>query len=103
MQEILNLKSPFSKSDLNGALALVEELEEMSRDDKINAIESYAVILLLHSIKQQAEKRTTRSWEVSIHNSVRAIQKKQTPTCWGILLEHNRVEGCFRGILSRGP
>jgi hypothetical protein len=34
------------------------------------------VILLLHLIKQQAEKRTTRSWEVSIRNSVREIQRK---------------------------
>ena len=48
----------------------------MSRDDKINNIRSYAVILLLHLIKQQAEKRTTRSWEVSIRNSVREIQRK---------------------------
>lgn len=76
MEEILTLKSLLLKGDLKSALALVEELEEMSRDDKINAIESYAVILLLHLIKQQAEKRTTRSWDVSIRNSVRAIQKK---------------------------
>jgi len=76
MEEILTLKSLLLKGDLMSALALVEELEEMSRDDKINAIESYAVILLLHLIKQQAEKRTTRSWDVSIRNSVRTIQKK---------------------------
>ena len=48
----------------------------MSRDDKINNIRSSAVILLLHLIKQQAEKRTTRSWEVSLRNSVREIQRK---------------------------
>ncbi|MEH1918958.1 DUF29 family protein [Nostoc sp.] len=33
-------------------------------------------ILLLHLIKQQAENRTTRSWEVSIRNSVREIQRE---------------------------
>ena len=28
-----------------------------------------------HLIKQQAEKRTTKSWEISIRNSVRQIQR----------------------------
>jgi hypothetical protein len=76
MEELGTLKELLLKGDIKGSLALVEELEEMSRDDKINNIRSYAVILLLHLIKQQAEKRTTRSWEVSIRNSVREIQRK---------------------------
>ncbi|GAK61206.1 hypothetical protein U27_01105 [Candidatus Vecturithrix granuli] len=45
----------------------------MSKDDKINKIESFMEILLLHLIKQHAEKRTTCSWEVSIRNAVRKI------------------------------
>jgi hypothetical protein len=76
MEELFTLKELLLKGDIKGSLALVEELEEMSRDDKINNIRSYAVILLLHLIKQQAEKRTTRSWEVSLRNSVREIQRK---------------------------
>lgn len=76
MEELFTLKQLLLKGDIQGAIAIVEELEEMSRDDKINAISSYAVILLLHLIKQQAENRTTRSWEVSIRNSVRMIQQK---------------------------
>ncbi|MFB2919433.1 DUF29 family protein [Aerosakkonema funiforme] len=76
MEEILELKELLLKGDIKGSLALVEELEEMSKDDKINNISSYSIILLLHLIKQQAEKRTTRSWEVSIRNSVREIQRK---------------------------
>ena len=76
MEELCTLKELLLKGDIKGSLALVEELEEMSRDDKINNIRSYAVILLLHLIKQQAEKGTTRSWEVSIRNSVREIQRK---------------------------
>lgn len=76
MEELCTLKELLLKGDIKGSLALVEELEEMSRDDKINNIRSYAVILLLHLIKQQAEKRTTRSWEVSLRNSVREIQRK---------------------------
>ena len=47
----------------------------MSKEDKLNKIYSYAVILLVHLIKQQAEKRTTRSWDVSINNSVREIRR----------------------------
>ena len=76
MEELVTLKALLLKGDIRGAITIVEELEEMSRDGKINAIASYAVILLLHLIKQQAENRTTRSWEVSIRNSVRMIQKK---------------------------
>lgn len=57
-------------------LLRVEELEEMGLNDIIKTIRSDAVILLLHLIKQQAENRTTRSWEVSICNSVREIQRE---------------------------
>ncbi|MGB7519835.1 MAG: DUF29 family protein, partial [Spirulinaceae cyanobacterium] len=65
MEELLELKSLLLDGDISGALVIVEELEEMSRDDKINNVRSYAKILLLHLIKQQAENRTTRSWDVS--------------------------------------
>jgi hypothetical protein len=47
----------------------------MSKDDKLNKIFSFSIIVLLHLIKQQAEKRSTRSWETSISNSVRQIQR----------------------------
>ena len=59
MEELFTLKSLLLEGDISGALAIVEELEEMSRDDKINNIRRFAVVLLLHLIKQQAEKRTT--------------------------------------------
>jgi len=76
MEEFLELKDLLIKGDLKGALAIAEELEEMSRDDKITAMGSDAVILLLHLIKQQVENRTTRSWDLSIRNSARVIQRK---------------------------
>jgi Domain of unknown function DUF29 len=76
MEELFTLKELLLKGDIQGSLALVEELEEMSKDDKINNISSYGIILLLHLIKRQVENRTTRSWEVSIRNSVQQIQKK---------------------------
>ncbi|MFM6190345.1 MAG: DUF29 family protein [Planktothrix sp.] len=76
MEELLTLKNLLLKGDIVGSLAIVEELEEMSRDDKINNIISYSIILLIHLIKQQAENRTTRSWDISIRNSIRQIQRK---------------------------
>ncbi|MBW4494148.1 MAG: DUF29 domain-containing protein [Oscillatoria princeps RMCB-10] len=76
MEELFTLKDLLLKGDISGALVIVEELEEMSRDDKISNVGSYAVILLLHLIKQQAENRTTRSWDLSIRNSAWQIQNK---------------------------
>ena len=55
------------------ALALIDEMDEMSRDDKINKIESYRRVLLVHLITQAAEKRSTRSWEVSIRDALASI------------------------------
>ena len=76
MEEILTLKSLLLQGDRSGALEIVEELESMSRDDKINNIRSDAKVLVRHLIKQQAENCTTRCWDVSIRNSVREIQIK---------------------------
>ena len=74
MEELLELKKRLLQGDIQGSLVIVEELEEMSKNDIINNLISYAVVLLLHLIKQQVESRTTRSWEVSIRNSVLKIQ-----------------------------
>jgi len=76
MEELLELKALLLKGDWQGSMAIVEELEEMSKSSIVSTIRSYAVILLLHLIKQFAENRSTRSWEVSIRNSVREIQRK---------------------------
>ena len=75
MEELITLRKYIEEKDYIKALELVGELEEMSKEDKLNKIYSYAVILLVHLIKQQAEQRTTRSWEVSIDNSVREIKR----------------------------
>ena len=76
MEELLELKALLLKGDIKGSLAIVEDLEDMSKNGTISTIRGYAVILLLHLIKQQAENRTTRSWDVSIRNSVREIQRQ---------------------------
>ncbi len=75
MEELLELKNLLLAGNVPDALILVEEMTEMSKDDKLNKIFSFSIIVLLHLIKQQAENRSTRSWETSISNSVRQIQR----------------------------
>ncbi|MEL6493935.1 MAG: DUF29 family protein [Cyanobacteria bacterium J06623_7] len=75
MEELIQLRRHLENQDYVGALEIVGELEEMSKEDKLNKIYSYTVILLIHLIKQQVENRTTRSWDVSIRNSVREINR----------------------------
>jgi hypothetical protein len=75
MEELLELRRYLEAKNYDKALEIVAELEEMSKEDKLNKIYSYVVILLIHLIKQEVEKRTTRSWDVSIRNSVREINR----------------------------
>jgi len=75
LEELYELRLYIEHGQYARALNLVGEMEEMSRDDKINKISSFIEILLLHLIKQKAEKRTTKSWEASIKNSVRQIKR----------------------------
>jgi hypothetical protein len=74
MIELLELKNCIETGRYTQALTIIGEMEEMSREDKINKIYSYMIILLMHLIKQHAEKRSASSWERSIYNSVEAIR-----------------------------
>lgn len=73
MEELLELREHIQQGRYASALVLIGEMEDMSRDDKINRIESFLEILMLHLIKQQAEKRTTRSWDISMRNAAEQI------------------------------
>jgi hypothetical protein len=73
VDELMELREHIEQGDYLGALTLIGEMEEMSREDKINKIGSFMEILILHLIKQHAEQRSTRSWDVSIKNSVENI------------------------------
>ena len=75
MEELLELKEFLVSGDIPQALLLVEEMTEMSKDDKVNKISSFAKVLLLHLIKRAAEARTTRLWDASIENAIYEIQK----------------------------
>ena len=75
MEELLELRQSIKSGNYTKALEIVDELEAMSKEDKLDKIYSYTIILLLHLIKQGAEKRTTKSWEVSIKNSIERINR----------------------------
>ena len=75
MEELFELKRFLLSGNISEALLLVEEMTEMSKDDKLNKIFSFSIVLLIHLIKQEAEKRSTRSWEISIFNAVQQIQR----------------------------
>ncbi len=75
MEELLELRTLLMGGNISEALLLVEEMTEMSKEDKLNRIFSFSMILLMHLIKQQAEKHSTRSWDVTIRNAVRQIQR----------------------------
>ncbi|MHC5610278.1 MAG: DUF29 family protein [Nostoc sp.] len=86
MEELLLLRQLIEEKEYEKALEVVDELEEMSREDKLNKIYSYAVILLLHLIKQEAEKRSTRSWEFSIYNASKEIKRVN---------KRGKSDGCY--------
>ena len=75
MEELLELRQLVIAGKVEAALSLIDELEEMSKEDKINKIYSYCIVLLVHLIKQSAENRTTHSWDVSIRNAIAAIDR----------------------------
>ena len=84
-QELIDLRKAIANDDYQKALEIVNDLEIMSREDKIQKIESYLVVLLVHLLKIQVEKRITNSWRASILNALLQIQKtnrmgnKKTP------------------------
>lgn len=71
--ELDELRRALETGDYTQALLLIDEMDEMSRDDKINKIMSYMRVLLIHMIKQAVEKRSVRSWEDSIEESLDSI------------------------------
>ncbi len=75
MEELIELRQSIQTGNYKRALQIVAELEEMSVEDKLNKIFSYMIIILLHLIKEEAEKRLTKSWKHSINNSVNQINR----------------------------
>ncbi|MGB3509168.1 MAG: DUF29 family protein [Microcoleaceae cyanobacterium] len=75
IQELEDLKNSILEQRYEDALALIYELDGMSRQTKINAIESFIIRMLIHLIKNQLEQRLTNSWAASIRASLIEIKK----------------------------
>jgi hypothetical protein len=82
MEEIMTLRRYLEEKRYDEAMIITIELENMSYDDKILRVMDFAELILLQLIKQDAEKRSARSWERSIDYAlshlVRANRKHRT-------------------------
>ncbi|TVP55896.1 MAG: DUF29 family protein [Nodularia sp. (in: Bacteria)] len=74
-QELTDLRNSILQGNYADALAIVDELEGMSKKAILRQIKSFLKILLIHLIKNQVEQRLTNSWVASIRNSIREIQE----------------------------
>jgi hypothetical protein len=91
--------------DTAAALALLDEMDEMSKDDKIQKIASFMRVLLVPMIKQAVEHRTTKSWEVSIRHALRqiaAVNRRCKEGGWYVSEEALRtlLEGVYESALD---
>src|ERR687886_584840 len=99
MEELITLKELLHQGKIPEALELLEEIEEMSKSDKLNKIFSYGIILLLHLIKKYTENRTTKSWEASIRHAVKQIQRtNKRHKAKGNYLTYEELLEAFEGI-----
>ncbi|MCL1467077.1 DUF29 family protein [Argonema galeatum] len=74
-QELIDLRNCILEERYADALALVDELEGMSRQAILRNIQSFLLRMLIHLIKNQIEQRLTKSWAASIRDSIRQINK----------------------------
>jgi hypothetical protein len=88
MEELAELRACIEQGRYADALVLIGEMDEMSRNEKINKIESFLQILLLYLIKQEVEGRTTRSGDVSIKNAVADVNRSN---------KRRKAGGCYLG------
>lgn len=101
MEELQELRTFIEQGRYPEALLLLGEMEEMSYSDKVNKIQSFLQILLLHLIKQHAEQRTTRSWEISIQNAVdQIVRSNKRRKAGGYYLEVDELQGAIDEIYA---
>jgi hypothetical protein len=74
-QELIDLRNSILEQRYADALAIVDDLEGMSRQAILRNIQAFVKILLIHLIKNQIEKRLTNSWAASIRNSISETKK----------------------------
>ncbi|TAF06980.1 MAG: hypothetical protein EAZ77_11170 [Nostocales cyanobacterium] len=74
-QELIDLRNSIVEGRYTDALAIVDELEGMSKQAILRNIQAFLRILLIHLIKNQIEQRLTNSGIASIRNSLIEIKK----------------------------
>jgi Domain of unknown function DUF29 len=74
-QELVDLRNNILAGRYEDALAIVDELEGMSKKAILRQIKSFLKVLLIHLIKNQIEQRLTNSWVASIRNAIKEIQE----------------------------
>ncbi|MEH2281409.1 MAG: DUF29 family protein [Nostoc sp.] len=74
-EELIDLRTCIQEGRYADALAIVDELEGMSKQAILRNIQAYLRILLIHLIKNQLEQCLTNSWVASIRNSLIEIKK----------------------------
>ena len=74
MDELVELRQHILNGDYTTALAMIDELDEMSRKAVLRNLRNYLIRLLVHLVKNQVEGRLTNSWAVSIRHSILEIQ-----------------------------
>ena len=74
-QELIDLRNSILAGRYEDALAIVDELEGMSKQAIFRNIQSFLRVLLIHLIKNQIEQRLTNSWDASIRKALVEIKK----------------------------
>lgn len=73
-QELIDLRNSILEGRYADALAIVDELDWMSKKATLRSIKSFLVRMIIHLIKNQIEQRLTNSWIASISDSIVQIQ-----------------------------
>lgn len=73
-QELIDLRNSILEGRYADALAIVDELNWMSKKATLRNIKSFLIRLFIHLIKNQVEQRLTNLWVASISDSVVQIQ-----------------------------
>jgi len=74
-QELIDLRTSILEGRYGDALAIVDELESMSKKEILRKIKAFLKVLVIHLIKNQVEQRLTNSWAASIRNAILEIQE----------------------------
>ena len=101
MEELETLRRLIEEQDYTNALTLIDEMDEMAKDDKITKIESFLTILLVHLIEQKAENRLTSSWQRSVNHALFGVFKaNKRRNAGGFYLKPNELREAIEESFS---